>query len=55
MTRPGIEPRSPMALAKISKYILKINFLNKPELIFFAFSVKWFQLFLSNMNNSIYY
>ena len=35
-------------------YILLITFLNKPELIFFH-TVKWFQVFLSNTNNSIYY
>ena len=38
----------------ISKYILQIAFLNKPLLIFFH-TVKWFHLFLSNMNNSIHY
>ena len=38
----------------ISKHILQITFLNEPEVIFFD-TVKWFHLFLSNMNNSIYY
>ena len=38
----------------ISKNILYIRFLNEPELIFLH-TVKWFPLFLSNMNNSIYY
>ena len=38
----------------ICKHILQITFLNEPELIFFLHVVKWFHLFLSNMNNSIY-
>ena len=37
----------------ISEHILLITFLNRPEFIFFH-TVKWFHLFLSNMNNSIY-
>ena len=32
----------------ISKHVL-----NEPELFFFLHTVKWFHLFLSNMNNSI--
>ena len=39
----------------ISKHILYITFLNVPELIFFFHSIKLFQLFLSNTNNSIHY
>ena len=38
----------------ICKHILLIKFLKEFELIFFH-SVKWFQLFLSNMNNYVYY
>ena len=38
----------------ISKHILYINFFNKPELIFLH-TVKWFHLFLCNMNYCIYY
>ena len=38
----------------IYKHILQITFLNEPELILFN-AVKWFHLFLSNMNNYIYY
>ena len=36
------------------KHILLITFVNEPELILFH-TVKWFHLFRSNMNNSIYY
>ena len=36
------------------KHILLVTISNKPELIFFHI-VKWFQVFLSNTNNSIYY
>ena len=39
----------------ISKYILLITFLNDPELNLFLHSVKWFQVFLCNMNNTICY
>ena len=35
------------------KHILWITFLNEPKLILLH-TVKWFQEFLSNMNNSIY-
>ena len=35
----------------ISKHILEITFLNESELIL----IKWFLLFLSSMENSIYY
>ena len=38
----------------ISKHILQITFLNEPELILLH-TVKSFHLFLSNINNSIYY
>ena len=38
----------------ISKLILLITFLNKPELIIF-YTVEWFHLFLSNTNNFIYH
>ena len=38
----------------ICKHILLRTFLNEPELVFLD-TVKEFQLFLSNMNNSIYY
>ena len=41
-------------LRMISKHILSVTYLNEPDLIFFH-AVKWFQVFLSNMNNSIYY
>ena len=34
--------------------IFLITFLNEPELIFWN-TVKWFQILISNMNNSIYY
>ena len=37
----------------IYKYILLITFLNEPDLIFCT--IKWFQVLLSNTNNSIYY
>ena len=37
----------------ICQQILLITFLNEPELIFCT--VKWFQVFLFNSNNSIYY
>ena len=36
------------------KNILLITFLNKPELVCLH-TVKWFQVFLPNTNNSIYY
>ena len=39
-------------LDMISKHILSITFLNELELIFFH-TVKWFQVFQSNTNNSI--
>ena len=39
----------------IGKHILLITFSNEHELIFFWGTVKWFQVFLSSMNNSIYY
>ena len=38
----------------ISKRILYITFLNQPE-FFFLHTVKWFHLFISDMNNSIDY
>ena len=38
----------------ILKHVLLIKFLNEPELIFLH-TVKWFQVLLSNMNNSIFY
>ena len=38
----------------ISKHILKIIFLNEPEVISFR-TVKWFHLFQSNIDNSIIY
>ena len=38
----------------ISKHILQLTFLNKPELIFLH-TVKRLHLFLSNKNKSIYY
>ena len=38
----------------ISKHILLITFLNKLELTCFH-TIKWFHLFQSNTNNSIYY
>ena len=38
----------------ICKHIFFITFLNEPRLIFFLTAVKWFQTFLSSMNNSIY-
>ena len=41
-------------LNMISKHILWITSLNEPDLIFLH-TVKWFHLFLSNMNNSICY
>ena len=41
-------------LNMISKHILMITFLNEPELIFWH-NITWFPIFLSNMNNSIYY
>ena len=37
----------------ICEHILYITYLNETELIFLH-TVKWFQAFLSNMNNSIY-
>ena len=40
----------------ICKHILLITFLNEPELIFlFPDKVKWFQVFLYNTNDSIFY
>ena len=37
----------------ICKHILLISFLNKSEIIFLH-TVKWFHLFVSNIDNSIY-
>ena len=37
----------------ICKQILMITFLNEPEVIILH-TVKWFQAFLSNINNFIY-
>ena len=42
-------------LNMIGKHIRLVTFLKEPKLIFFLHTVKWFQVFLSNMNNSIYY
>ena len=41
-------------LNMICKHILLITFLNEPEFICLH-TVKWFQVFLSNTNNSINY
>ena len=38
----------------ISVHILLITFFNEAELIFLRTN-KWFHLFLSNKNNSVYY
>ena len=38
----------------ISEHILLLTFLNEPELLFLP-TIKWFHLFLLNMNNSIYH
>ena len=38
----------------ICKHIFMITFLKEPKLILLH-SDKWFQVLLSNMNNSIYY
>ena len=44
----------------ICKHILLITFVNKPELIFIylfiylLLTLRWFQVFLYNTNNSVY-
>ena len=40
-------------LNMICKHILSIMFLNKPGLIFFLLTVKWFQVLLSYTNNKV--
>ena len=38
----------------IGKHILLITYLNEPEITSFH-TLKWFQVLLSNKNNSVYY
>ena len=57
-----VETRHTWVWLPLYLYILNIylcthfldNILNEPELFFFSHTVKWFQVFLSYMNNSIY-
>ena len=39
----------------IYEHILLITFLDEPQLFLGGHTVKWFQVLLSNTNNSIYY